>query len=111
MLTGKPPFPEPANAADRNTALRARLESAPPTPTAVATPPLPAWLDDVVTGALEVNPQQRYSSAGSFAALFRAGVEGDVDVETGRPHARTATRSHRRAFPLNEPAIATKGIS
>lgn len=111
MLTGTPPFPDPVTAADRNSALRARLESTPPTPTAVATrAALPAWVDDVVTGALEVNPQQRYSSAGSFASLFRAGVEGEVDVETGRPHAPSASRSNRRAFPLNEPAIATKGF-
>lgn len=110
MLTGKPPFPDPANPSDRNAALRARLESTPPLPSgAMAKTALPAWTDDVVTGALEVNPQQRYSSTGSFASLFRAGVEGEVDVETGRPHAPVTTRSSRRAFPLNEPAIATKG--
>lgn len=111
MLTGTPPFPTPANATDRNAALRSRLESAPPVPSRSATKAtLPGWIDDVVTGALEMNPQQRYSSTGSFASLFRAGVEGEVDVETGRPHAPAASRSIRRAFPLNEPGIATKGF-
>lgn len=110
LLTGRPPFPDPATASDRNLALRARLESVPPAPSAAAPRGgLPAWTDDVVTGALEVNPQQRYGSTGSFASLFRAGVEGEVDVETGRPHAPAASSTSRRAFPLNEPAIAAKG--
>jgi hypothetical protein len=65
-------------------------------------------VDDVVLGALERDPQQRYGSAGSFAAVFHAGVEGDIDVETGRPRGRVEP-SPSRQFPNNEPGIALKG--
>jgi hypothetical protein len=65
-------------------------------------------VDDVVLGALERDPRLRYSSAGSFAAIFHSGVEGEVDVETGRPLTRPEP-ARTRQIPLNEPGIATKG--
>jgi hypothetical protein len=65
-------------------------------------------VDDVVLGALERDPRQRYGSVGSFAAMFRSGVEGEVDVETGRPRLREEP-ARPRQVPVNEPAVAMKG--
>ncbi|MFN8593633.1 MAG: protein kinase [Thermomicrobiales bacterium] len=107
LLTGSPPFSQPGSPSERNAALRARLDTVPPPPTAKNNT-LPPWVDDVVLGALHRDPRQRYGSAGSFAAVFRAGVEGDVDVETGRPRARPES-SRTRQVPINEPGIAVKG--
>jgi serine/threonine protein kinase len=108
MLTGRPPFDSGAEPAERNAAIRARLEHAPKPPTlARDSNELPAWVDDVVLGALERDPRQRYGSAASFAGVFRAGIEGDVDVETGRPRQRV--EPSRRQIPTNEPGIAMKG--
>jgi len=115
LLTGKPPFPSKRPSGDdttsRNAAIRARLEQAPASlAVARGDTALPGWIDDVVLGALERDPRLRYSSAGSFAAVFHSGVEGDVDVETGRP--RLPIQPDRaRQFPLNEPGIAVKGSS
>ena len=89
LLTGRPPFVSVEEPAARNAAIRARLEQAPVPPSiARGGDALPAWVDDVVLGALERDPRQRYGSAGSFAAVFHSGVEGDIDVETGRPRRR-----------------------
>jgi serine/threonine protein kinase len=108
LLTGKLPFPTDDAGATRHAAIRARLAQAPIPPTvARGDDALPAWVDDVVLGALERSPQQRYGSAGSFAAVFHSGVEGDVDVETGRP--RLPVPDGRRHVPVNEPGIAMKG--
>ena len=109
LLTGKTPFQVEGEAIPRNAALRARLEQAPPAPTvAHGDGRLPAWVDDVVLGAMERLPQHRYGSTGSFAAVFNSGVEGDVDVETGRPRAPLPT-VRQRQIPTNEPGIAVKG--
>lgn len=108
MLTGQPPFDVGDHPAERNAAIRARLEQVPaPLTVSHGDNALPAWVDDVVLGALERDPSQRYGSAGSFAANFDAGVEGEVDVETGRPRQRVELP--RRQIPLNEPGIAMKG--
>jgi serine/threonine-protein kinase len=107
LLTGQPPFVAPKSPEARNAAIRIRLEHAPDPPSAIR-PDFPAWVDDVVLGALERDPRLRYGSAGSFAAVFRSGVEGDVDVETGRPRARVE-RPRPRQVPLNEPGVAMKG--
>jgi serine/threonine protein kinase len=109
MLTGSPPFATGNTPQARNAAIRARLEQAPRPPTKSRPGGrLPAWVDDVVLGALERDPRQRYGDAASFAAVFLAGVEGDVDVETGRPRRRQdAPRPPR--VPINEPGIAVKG--
>jgi serine/threonine protein kinase len=109
LLTGRPPFLAGETPAERNAALRTRLEQSAMPPTAArGSDALPAWVDEVVLGAIEREPRQRYSSAGSFAAVFRSGVEGDVDVETGRPRMPEPPKGMRQ-FPLNEPAIAVKG--
>lgn len=111
MLTGKPPFLPEKGPDSRNSAIRARLDQPliPPT-TARGDDALPPWVDGVVQGALEREPRQRYGSAGSFAAVFHSGVEGDVDVETGRP--RMPIQEQRpRYVPINEPGIAVKGSS
>jgi serine/threonine protein kinase len=109
MLTGRPPFPAAAAPAERNAAIRVRLDQMPAPLTATSEGvALPAWVDDVVLGALERDPRQRYGSAGSFAAVFHSGVEGDVDVETGRPRQRVEP-PRRRTIPVNEPGIAMKG--
>lgn len=109
MLSGAPPFPEEASAAARSAAIRARLEQAPqPLAASADGGALPAWVDDVVSGALEREPRLRYSSAGSFAALFHSGVEGDVDAVTGRPRLPVQAPLGRH-IPVNEPGIATKG--
>jgi hypothetical protein len=63
-----------------------------------------------VLGALERDPQLRYGSAGLFAGLYRVGVEGETDAETGRPHAPISGAGGRH-FPINEPGIAVKGSS
>jgi hypothetical protein len=109
LLTGRPPFGSTEEPAAKNVAIRARLEQVPVPPSmARAGDGLPAWVDDVVLGALERDPRQRYGSAGSFAAVFHAGVEGEIDVETGRPRGRVE-RPLSRQFPNNEPGIAVKG--
>jgi serine/threonine protein kinase len=109
LLTGQPPFAVEESPAAKNAAIRARLEVNPIPPTVVrGGDALPAWVDDVVLGALERDPRQRYGSAGSFAAVFHSGVEGEVDVETGRPRF-SQTTSQGRQIPLNEPGIAMKG--
>ena len=108
LLTGRPPFASGAAPGERNAAIRARLEQAPTPPTLAGGGALPAWVDDVVLGALERDPRQRYGSAGSFAAVFHSGIEGVVDVETGRPRQRIEPPS-RRQIPVNEPGIAMKG--
>ena len=109
LLTGQVPFGSADNPTARNAAIRARLEETPVPPTiARGRDALPTWVDDVVLGALERDPRQRYSSAGSFAAVFHSGVEGEIDVETGRPRRRIEPPSSRQ-IPNNEPGIATKG--
>jgi serine/threonine-protein kinase len=108
LLTGQPPFVSVEEPAAMNAAIRARLEQAPVPPSiARGGDALPAWVDDVVLGALERDPRQRYGSAGSFAAVFHAGVEGDIDVETGRP--RRVEPAPSRQIPNNEPGVALKG--
>jgi serine/threonine protein kinase len=109
LLTGQLPFGSAEEPVARNAAIRARLEETPVPPTIVrGGDALPSWVDDVVLGALERDPRQRYSSAGSFAAVFHSGVEGEIDVETGRPRRRIEPASSRQ-FPNNEPGVATKG--
>jgi serine/threonine protein kinase len=109
LLTGQTPFGSTEELAARNAAIRARLEQVPvPLSIARGGDALPAWVDDVVLGALERDPRQRYGSAGSFAAVFHAGVEGETDVETGRPRSRVELPPSRQ-FPNNEPGIAVKG--
>lgn len=107
LLTGRPPFAAPETPAARNEAIRARLDRS-PDPPSENQPALPAWIDDVVLGALERDPRLRYGSAGSFAAVFRAGVEGDIDVETGRPQPQPV-QARARQVPVNEPGIAMRG--
>jgi len=109
LLTGQPPFGAADEPAARNAAIRARLEQAPIPPTVMrGGDALPAWVDEVVLGALERDPRQRYGSTGSFAAVFHSGVEGEVDVETGRPRRRMEPPPSRQ-IPNNEPGIAMKG--
>lgn len=109
MLTGQPPFAPDNRPAMQNAAIRARLEQ-PPLPPSRAPEghALPVWVDDVVLGALERDPRKRYGTAGSFAVVFHSGVEGDVDVETGRPRQRGAA-TPRPQIPINEPGIAMRG--
>jgi serine/threonine protein kinase len=109
LLAGRPPFVSVEEPAAMNAAIRARLEQAPVPPSIVrGGDDLPAWVDDVVLGALERDPRQRYGSAGSFASVFHSGVEGDIDVETGRPRRRIEPPPSRQ-IPNNEPGIALKG--
>jgi serine/threonine protein kinase len=109
LLTGQPPFGSGADPAAKNAAIRTRLDQAPVPPTiARGGDALPAWVDAVVLGALERDPRQRYGSAGSFAAVFHSGVEGEVDVETGRPRHHIAPPASRQ-IPNNEPGIAMRG--
>lgn len=111
MLTGRPPFSTPAQTGAENAAIRTRLTQPVRPPSEVLGPDaLPPWVDDVVLGALERDPQLRYGSAGLFAGLFRVGVEGETDVETGRPNAPVQGVGGRH-FPINEPGIAVKGSS
>jgi tRNA A-37 threonylcarbamoyl transferase component Bud32 len=108
-LTGQLPFARTTRSGNANDAIRARLERAPIPPSTVPNEtPLPAWVDDVVLEALARDPRQRYGSASSFAAVFEAGVEGEVDVETGRPNRRSSP-ARARQIPTNEPGIAVKG--
>ncbi|MEZ4563567.1 MAG: protein kinase [Thermomicrobiales bacterium] len=109
MLTGVPPFALSRNAARDSASIRARLTQPVQPPSAVRQGvALPPWVDDVVLGALERDPQLRYGSAGLFSGLYRVGVEGETDVETGRPNAARPGASGRH-FPTNEPGIAVKG--
>lgn len=109
MLSGAPPFPEEPGTTARSAAIRARLEQAPkPLQAAHRDDPLPVWVDDIVSGALEREPRLRYGSAGTFSALFHSGVEGDVDAVTGRPRLPIQAPLGRH-IPMNEPGIASKG--
>jgi serine/threonine-protein kinase len=111
MLTGVPPFSVSSDVTNDTAAIRARLTQQVRPPSEVSGgSALPPWVDDVVLGALERDPQLRYGSAGLFAGLYRVGVEGETDVETGRPHA-ASTGARGRHFPTNEPGIAVKGSS
>jgi hypothetical protein len=108
-LTGRLPFALAAKAGNANDTIRARLENAPAPPSTVrGETHLPSWVDDVILEALARDPRQRYGSASAFAKLFEAGVEGEVDVETGRPNRRSAP-ARARQIPTNEPGIAVKG--
>lgn len=109
MLTGRPPFALANGDPGGASAIRARLEQpARPPSEAPGAGALPAWVDDVVLGALERDPQLRYGSAGLLAGLYRVGIEGETDVETGRPSSPATGRAGRH-FPVNEPGIAVKG--
>jgi serine/threonine protein kinase len=111
MLTGTPPFSLSSDASFDNDAIRARLtQPVRPPGEVVGNSALPPWVDDVVLGALEREPQLRYGSAGLFAGLYRVGVEGETDAETGRPNAAMSS-ARGRHFPTNEPGIAVKGSS
>lgn len=111
MLTATPPFALTNDAGKDSAAIRARLTQPVRPPSEVLKgESLPPWVDDVVLGALERDPQLRYGSAGLFAGLYRVGVEGETDVETGRPNAPRPGTSGRH-FPTNEPGIAVKGSS
>lgn len=111
MLTGTPPFSSSSEDPNGSDAIRARLSQQVRPPSEVfGGNTLPLWVDDVVLGALERDPQLRYGSAGLFAGLYRAGVEGETDAETGRPHAPMSGVGGRH-FPNNEPGIAVKGSS
>jgi serine/threonine protein kinase len=109
LLTGATPFAKADDQGQPNATVRARLEGrvVPPS-TARGDGTLPAWVDDIVLGALERDPRQRYGSAGSFAAMFRSALEGEVDVETGRPRSQPLPARNRQ-IPVNEPGIAVKG--
>lgn len=109
LLTGAPPFSLTSDAARDGNAIRARLTQPLRPPSEVLKGgALPPWVDDVVLGALERDPQLRYGSAGLFAGLYRVGVEGETDAETGRPNAARHGTGGRH-FPTNEPGIAVKG--
>ena len=111
MLTGVSPFSPSAGGGADSAAVRARLtQQVRPPSELMPGDTLPPWVDDVVLGALERDPQLRYGSAGLFAGLYRVGVEGETDAETGRPHA-PMSGSGGRHFPINEPGIAVKGSS
>ena len=111
MLAGVPPFSPPDADSRDSTPIRARLTQQVRPPSEVrGGDGFPPWVDDVVLGALERDPQLRYGSAGLFAGLYRVGVEGETDVETGRPHAARPGTGGRH-FPTNEPGIAVKGSS
>lgn len=111
MLTGVPPLSTTGEGTTDSNAVRARLtQSVRPPSEVLGGDVLPPWVDDVVLGALERDPQLRYGSAGLFAGLYRVGVEGETDAETGRPRA-PMTGVGGRHFPNNEPGIAVKGSS
>ena len=98
-LTGVPPFATSRQTASPNDSIRIRLEHAPAAPRSVRPDAhLPPWVDDVILEALARNPRQRFGSASSFATVFESGVEGDVDVETGRP-TRRQMPTRARQFP------------
>ncbi len=108
-LTGQLPFAQTKKSGNANDAIRARLENAPARPSTVRSEThLPAWVDDVILEALARDPRQRYGSTSSFAAVFEAGFEGEIDVETGRPNRRSGP-ARARQIPTNEPGIAVKG--
>ena len=111
MLTGVAPFSQAVESARDGNVIRARLSQPVRPPSEIrGVDEIPPWVDDVVLGALERDPQLRYGSAGLFAGLYRVGVEGETDAETGRPHASMAGVGGRH-FPINEPGIAVKGSS
>ena len=89
LLTGRPPFVEPAAPPTLNEIVNARLQGDPPPPTLVRPDlGLPPWIDDVLRWALARDPAARYSDVLAFARLYRSGVEGDLAagaVEPPRP--------------------------
>ncbi|MFI6363508.1 serine/threonine-protein kinase [Nocardia sp. NPDC050630] len=70
-LTGQRPFGN----VDSPQQLRAHLLTAPPS-AATLNPAVPASLDTVITRAMAKDPNQRYSSAGEFAATAYTAVTG-----------------------------------
>lgn len=79
LLTGRPPFD--LNDGDlKNDVIRAHLEQAPESLTSID-PSLPAWIDDIVLGALAKRPADRYADCGSFARLYRFSLERDAGLD------------------------------
>lgn len=85
-LTGRNPFTVEGSAAQ----MYAHLHAAPPAPS-VHEPALPPALDRVVAVAMAKNPDDRYQSAGEFAAALRAALAEDPEVR-GRPTEPATTR-------------------
>ena len=77
MLAGRPPFVADADAGNTHEQIlhmhRTRL---PVTPSVVTAGRLPGWVDTVVIGALEKDPERRFGSVASFARNFRFSLEG-----------------------------------
>jgi serine/threonine protein kinase len=66
LATGEPPFGEPATLAG----MRDRMWRAPPPPRSL-NPDVPAWLQEVILRALEVDAARRYASAAHVAFDLR----------------------------------------
>lgn len=66
LIAGRPPFGNPANAAG----LSRRLYHDPPSPRSV-NPSCPDWLQEVILGCLEVDPERRFQDAGQVAPLLK----------------------------------------
>jgi serine/threonine protein kinase len=75
MLTGRPPF-----SGDTGTALVPAMEAPALAPSAI-NPSLPPEIDAIIAKALARNPEQRYSSAATFAAELRS-VTAILDIRS-----------------------------
>ncbi|MEV4240033.1 MULTISPECIES: serine/threonine-protein kinase [unclassified Nocardia] len=100
-LTGQRPFGN----VDSPQQLRAHLLTAPPSAAAL-NPAVPASLDTAITRAMAKDPNQRYSSAGEFAATAYAAATGR-EASTVEIAASTVPTTH----VLLEPCHAAEGVS
>ncbi len=110
LLTGRPPFVDPAGRQSMHDLVSARLAGDPLPPTR-ARPDLaiPAWVDDVLRWALARDPGARYNDVETFARLFRDGVEGDLEAEVPPPRPAPLDVAHRPVSRFDRQWLAGKG--
>jgi Protein kinase domain len=99
VIAGKPPFERDTEVAK----IYAHLQEPPPSLSAVR-PDVPAKLDDVIGTALAKSPDDRYPSAGVFAAAAELALEPGTPTVPAPAERETAARPTRAAPKAPSPA-------
>jgi serine/threonine-protein kinase len=94
VLTGSPPFHRSTAAAT----ITAHLES--PPPRASDHPGVPDEFDEVISRALEKDPERRYPSAGDLGRAAAAAAQGQITRELGHSVARGDAAPLEETRPL-----------